>query len=157
MFRSARLCCGSRSIGVVLTGTLGDGAAGLQALKQCSGVTVVQDPTDATFSEMPENALRLAKPHHVVGLAAMPALLEKLVRQPAGEPAEVPEQVREEVAIARDGSVTMSHMNRIGRRSVLACPDLPWRSVGNRRGRPRSLPLPRWPCGYGRTAEHGVG
>jgi len=123
LFRSAGLCCGSRSIGVVMTGTLGDGAAGLQALKQCGGVTVVQDPTDAMFPEMPETALRLAKPDHVVGLAAMPALLGKLVRQPAGETAEVPERVREEVAIARDGYVTMSHMDRIGRRSVLACPD----------------------------------
>lgn len=123
LFRSAGLCCGGRSIGVVMTGTLGDGAAGLQALKQCGGVTVVQDPNDATYPEMPATALRLAKPDHVVGLAAMPALLEKLVRQRAGEPAEVPERVREEVAIARDGYTTMSHMDRIGRRSALACPD----------------------------------
>lgn len=123
LFRSVGLCCGGRSIGVVMTGTLGDGAAGLQALKQCGGVTVVQDPDDATFPEMPATALRRSKPDHVVGLAAMPALLEKLVRQPAGAPAEVPELVREEVAIARNGNVRMSHMDRIGRRSVLACPD----------------------------------
>lgn len=40
-----------------MTGTLGDGAAGLQALKQSGGVTVVQDPDDATFPEMPATAL----------------------------------------------------------------------------------------------------
>src|SRR5437763_28800 len=39
MFRSVGLCCGGRSIGVVLSGTQSDGSAGLQALKKCGGVT----------------------------------------------------------------------------------------------------------------------
>jgi two-component system, chemotaxis family, protein-glutamate methylesterase/glutaminase len=47
MFRSAAVCCGARAIGVVLTGTLRDGASGLWALKQSGGITVVQDPNDA--------------------------------------------------------------------------------------------------------------
>ena len=50
MFRSVALCCGVRAIGVVLTGTLGDGAAGLQILKQSGGITLVQDPSDAVVS-----------------------------------------------------------------------------------------------------------
>ena len=37
MFRSCALCCAPRTIGAVLTGTLGDGAAGLSALKHCGG------------------------------------------------------------------------------------------------------------------------
>jgi len=44
MLRSAAICCGARAIGVVLTGTLDDGASGLWAIEQCGGVTVVQDP-----------------------------------------------------------------------------------------------------------------
>jgi hypothetical protein len=73
------------AIGVVLTGTLGDGASGLTAIEQTGGVTVVQNPKDAAFPEMPENAIRRNNPDHVVYLREMPALLDALVRQPVGD------------------------------------------------------------------------
>jgi two-component system chemotaxis response regulator CheB len=123
MFRSIAQCCGSRGIGVVLSGMLGDGAAGLLALKQCGGITVVQEPSDAAFSDMPANALQRAQPDHVVPLAALPALLKKLVQQPAGKSVPASERLRFEVEIARSGRSNMNEMDRIGRRSVLACPD----------------------------------
>jgi two-component system chemotaxis response regulator CheB len=102
---------------------LGDGAAGLSTLKQCGGITVVQDPSEAAFPEMPTTALTRSKPDHVVGLRGMPALFEKLVRQPAGQPTPVPERIEYEVKLARGGRGDMSEMDRIGRRSVFACPD----------------------------------
>src|SRR5262249_11498563 len=123
LFRSAALCCGPRAIGVVLTGTLGDGAAGLQALKECGGLTVVQDPNDAAYPEMPATALGRSKPDHVVSLVSMPSLFEKLVRQPQGPPTPVTDLIKDEVEIATHGHSSMSNMDRIGRRSVLACPD----------------------------------
>ena len=123
LFRSAALCCGPRTVGAVLTGTLGDGAAGLSALKQCGGITVVQDPGDAAFSEMPTTALARSHPDHIVGLAGMPVLFEKLARQPAGQAAPVPGNLEYEVNIASGGRGSMHEMDRIGRRSVLACPD----------------------------------
>jgi two-component system, chemotaxis family, protein-glutamate methylesterase/glutaminase len=123
MLRSAAACCGPRAIGVVLTGTLGDGASGLWAVGQCGGMTVVQDPKDAEFAEMPMTALNRARPDHVVGLADMPALLGSLAQQPAGEARPVPRSIRYEVEIARGGPGSMSEMDGIGRRSVLACPD----------------------------------
>jgi two-component system chemotaxis response regulator CheB len=86
MFRSVAACCGPRAIGVVLTGTLGDGATGLRALQRCGGITAVQDPDDAAFSEMPANALRALRPDHVAPLRDMPGLLARLVREPAGPP-----------------------------------------------------------------------
>jgi two-component system, chemotaxis family, protein-glutamate methylesterase/glutaminase len=123
MLRSGAVCCGGRCIGVVLTGTLSDGASGLWAVEQSGGVTVVEDPRGAAFPEMPENALKQVRPDHMVALDRMPALLDSLVHQPAGEPQPVPMNVRYEVAIARNGGSTMSDMDRIGRRSVLSCPD----------------------------------
>jgi two-component system, chemotaxis family, protein-glutamate methylesterase/glutaminase len=123
MLRSAALCCGHRSVGVVLTGTLSDGASGLRILGVCGGITVVQDPRDAAFPEMPLMALERASPDHVVHLANMPALLENLVRRPAAKPKAAPATVKYEVEIARSGGGSMNTMDRIGRRSVLSCPD----------------------------------
>jgi two-component system, chemotaxis family, protein-glutamate methylesterase/glutaminase len=125
MLRSVALCCCGRSVGVVLTGTLGDGASGLWAVKQCGGATVVQDPDDAAFSEMPINALNRTKPDHVASLADMPALLDSLARQPAGEAGPLPITVKHEVEIAKTGHMhmDMDNIDDLGRRSFLVCPD----------------------------------
>ncbi|HZD91999.1 MAG TPA: chemotaxis protein CheB [Pseudolabrys sp.] len=123
MFRSVAVCCGPRAVGAVLTGTMADGAAGLWALKRCGGIAVVQDPEDAAYPEMPTTALIQAKPDHIVKLVEMPELLTALARSPAGQAVPVPDSIRFEVSIARDGRNAMSDLDRFGRRSVLTCPD----------------------------------
>jgi two-component system chemotaxis response regulator CheB len=123
MFRSAAMCCGSRTVGVVLTGALDDGASGLWAVKQAGGITVVQDPHEAAFPEMPRAALSFTEPDHIVGLAELPHLLERLVHEPAGEPQPIPDSLKYEIEVAKGGRSDMRHMDRIGRRSVLTCPD----------------------------------
>ena len=127
MMRSIAACCGARAIGVVLTGTLGDGASGLYAIAQCGGLTLVQDPHDAAFPEMPLNALKKVSPHFVLPIAEMAAQLAELSHRPAGEPIAVPGNITFEVDIARgaarDPQAKMDQMDQIGRRSLLACPD----------------------------------
>jgi two-component system, chemotaxis family, protein-glutamate methylesterase/glutaminase len=123
MLRSIAACCGPRSIGAVLTGTLSDGTSGLQAVKRCGGTSVVQDPSDADFPDMPRNAINGATPDHVVRLEDMPALFQRLVAQPEGNSMPVPENIRVEVAVAKGTSIGMEAMDRLGRRSVLTCPD----------------------------------
>jgi two-component system, chemotaxis family, protein-glutamate methylesterase/glutaminase len=124
MLRSAALCCCNRTIGVVLTGTLGDGASGLWAVKQCGGITAVQDPRGAAFPEMPQAALELVSPDHVVNLEHLPALLNRLVREPAGEPGAKPPGIALEVEIAKgEQGYAMDKMDQIAERSVLSCPE----------------------------------
>ena len=123
MLRSVAVCCGNRAVGIVLTGSLGDGASGLWAVNQTGGVTVVQDPKDAAFPEMPETALKRMEPDHVTQLSDMPGLLASLVHQPAGAQIEAPDNLRYEVEIARSGRASMNGMDWFGTRSVLTCPD----------------------------------
>jgi two-component system chemotaxis response regulator CheB len=123
LFRSLAQCCAHRSIGVLMTGTMGDGSSGLHVLGDCGGRTVVQDPEDAAFPEMPSNALRKGAVDHVAALTGVPALLEDLVRQPATAKRTPPEHLRHEVEMAKTGRSTIQVMDHIGRRSALTCPE----------------------------------
>lgn len=123
MLRSVAACCGFRAVGLVLTGALDDGAAGLCALSQCGGITLVQDPSDAICQDMPLAALGRIEPDHVAALADIPALLQSIVAEPAGKPTQAPSRIRTEVNIARDGQRSMSETDRLGKPSVFVCPD----------------------------------
>ena len=84
LFRSAALQYGPRAIGVVLSGLLSDGAAGLTAIKQCGGVALVQDPADAIANEMPLRALEATTVDLCVPGARIVAVLSDLVREEPG-------------------------------------------------------------------------
>jgi two-component system chemotaxis response regulator CheB len=88
LFRSAARAYGSRVIGVVLSGTLDDGTDGLRLIKQRGGATVVQDPDDAAYSDMPESAIRYVGPDRIVPLAEMGAILFELIDAPLDPPPE---------------------------------------------------------------------
>lgn len=77
-FRSAALSYGPRVIGVVLSGALDDGCAGLWEIKARGGIAVVQDPDDALFPSMPRNALEQVPVDFTASIADMPALLARL-------------------------------------------------------------------------------
>lgn len=77
-FRSAALSYGPRAVGVLLSGTLDDGCAGLWEIKARDGIAVVQDPEDALFPSMPRNALEQVPVDFTASIADMPALLARL-------------------------------------------------------------------------------
>lgn len=78
-FRSAAMTYAERVIGVVLTGMLDDGTAGLWEIKRRGGLAVVQDPDDALFPSMPLSAMHEVAVDYRVTVADMPALLARLV------------------------------------------------------------------------------
>lgn len=122
LFRSAAVAYRSRVIGVVLSGTLDDGSAGLIAVKLCGGLCVVQDPDDAMWPEMPRNALKKDHVDHVVPINSLAKLLTRLVReQPAPMPPIPPNLILEAKIAALETFMPAEH-GTLGRPTRLSCP-----------------------------------
>jgi two-component system, chemotaxis family, protein-glutamate methylesterase/glutaminase len=82
LFRSAAHNYGPRVVGIVLSGNLNDGTAGLLAIKQAGGIAVVQSLKTALYQGMPQSALEHVTTDYVVAPAEMGAILSQLARQP---------------------------------------------------------------------------
>jgi two-component system chemotaxis response regulator CheB len=82
MFRSASKAYGPRVAGVLLTGNLDDGVAGLLDIKERGGLTLVQDPREAHFPEMPMRALEALKVDWCLSLVEISQKLVELATQP---------------------------------------------------------------------------
>jgi len=89
LFDSAAKAYGQRVIGVLLTGRLNDGTAGLYEVKHHGGITIVQDPSDAMCSSMPASALKHVAVDHCVRLADMPRILFEVCKEVAARSKEV--------------------------------------------------------------------
>jgi two-component system chemotaxis response regulator CheB len=128
LFRSVALEYGANAIGVVLTGLLDDGSAGLKAIKQLGGIAVVQDPADAYAPGMPENAIANVQVDHVVELDKLGRLLHELVLQPAamkvGNGYELARsRVEREHSVELGSDNAMNKLASIGHPSTFTCPD----------------------------------
>ena len=126
LFRSAASVYGPGSIGVILTGNLGDGAAGLWAIKQLGGIAIVQDPGDAMFPSMPQSALRVVNADYCIPLDQIAPLLTQLTSSTppdAARPPAAAEGLEIEVKIAKDEHPLTAGVTRLGRPSPFACPE----------------------------------
>ena len=127
LFRSAAYIYGTRVIGVVLSGALDDGTAGLWAIKLRGGTAIVQEPSDAVFRSMPLNALDNVKVDYQVPVAEIGPLLSRLTRETAAPepllPAEEREKMEAEVKIAREVDSRIEDILQYGQLSPFTCPE----------------------------------
>jgi len=127
MFRSAARVYGRRVIGIVLSGALDDGAAGLFAIKRRGGVAIVQEPQDALFPDMPLNA-RTATP---VDYSAPKDEIAKLIinladtTDPAKPGAAMAngDNLKQETDVVAMENSAIDDEDRPGTPSVYGCPD----------------------------------
>ena len=123
LFRSAALSYGPRVVGVVLTGMLNDGAAGLHAIKAAGGIAVVQHPIDAEADQMPLAALESVEVDHVAAAADLGRLITSIAGTEAG-PARPPSgNLQLEVEIASGARLGSDRLRQIAIPSALSCPD----------------------------------
>ena len=123
LFRTAAVHCRSRVIGVVLTGLLGDGTAGLLAVARCGGTAIVQSPDDAAYPEMPLRALAAVPSAIQVPLAELAPTLARLVGEQAPEPPEVPKTLRIEVRLTERAMASDEWREIPSRATDFTCPE----------------------------------
>src|SRR5207237_6289601 len=96
LFRTASIGYGARVIGVVLTGNLDCGTAGLLSIKARGGLALAQDPREAPVPGMPQNAIDHVAVDHVAAAASLPGLVARLAAEPSGpRPESVPIELAE--------------------------------------------------------------
>jgi two-component system, chemotaxis family, protein-glutamate methylesterase/glutaminase len=111
-------------IGVLLTGHLDDGTSGMMAIKRCGGICIVQDPKDAAYPDMPQNALNNLNVDHSVQLDAMGALLVSLVKKPVQitKLPGIPEDIKVEAKIAKRVLSDLRAVESLGDQVPFNCP-----------------------------------
>jgi two-component system chemotaxis response regulator CheB len=122
LFRSAAVAFGNRVIGILLTGYLDDGTAGLIAIKRCEGICIVQDPNEADYPDMPKNALNQLKVDHCVGIAEMGGLLFKLMARKISKQKAIPADIQREAKIAERVLSDLAAVNSLGEQVPFNCP-----------------------------------
>jgi two-component system chemotaxis response regulator CheB len=123
LFRSAAWAFGPRVVGVVLTGYLDDGAAGLWAIKSCGGLAIVQDASDALHHDMPTNAARAMDVDYSLPVSEIVPLLARLAQEEVTlDPGMArPSNIKTEVEFAAmDRDIT--DMDKLGTLSPFTCP-----------------------------------
>jgi two-component system, chemotaxis family, protein-glutamate methylesterase/glutaminase len=127
LFRSAALAADRGVIGVILTGMLDDGTAGMQAIKAAGGVAIVQDPADALEPSMPGSVLRHVDVDHCVGLSEIAPLLARLVSEPLANRTtamkDSQQRARHEQALSLGTGNYLEHLRAIGEPSPFTCPE----------------------------------
>ena len=125
LFRSAAQAYGERVIGVVLSGSLDDGTAGLWAIKDRCGLAIVQEPGEAAYPSMPLSALQYVEVDHRVTIAEMARLLPQLVSAVVAEKEAmaVPDKMEIETRIAREDNPLEAGVMTLGPLSPYTCPE----------------------------------
>lgn len=145
LFRSGAVHYGSRCYGAVLSGLLDDGTAGLVAIKRCGGVSMVQDPKEATWPDMPRNALIGDSIDHCLAVADMAAMLPGLMRQPRAAAPPPPADLVAEYRVSQQEVPSMSENATIlGSPSPFSCPQ-----CGGVLNELSSEKMPRFRCQIG--------
>lgn len=122
LLRSVAVCYGAGAVGVVLTGHLNDGAAGLAAIKQCGGLSAVQNPADAVAPDMPLGALEASDIDYRAPAADLGALISTLLSADKRPVCRIPRSLELEVDIALGRPCVTETISEIADVVPLSCP-----------------------------------
>jgi len=122
LFRSAAVACGARVTGVILSGELDDGTAGLIAIKKCGGLAIVQHPETAASSSMPQSAADSCDIDFFLPPGEIGQMLNSLVREKVEEPGEGDELYKTELSVLTGTTEGIEEMAGKGALIPVGCP-----------------------------------
>ena len=124
LFRSAAVAYSSNTVGVILSGLLDDGTSGMNAIKRCGGICIVQDPNEAEYPDMPLSVINNMAVPHVVRLEEIGATIARALKRKKGARKPVPKDVIAESKIAEHTAVGIDDVRKLNvKQSIFACPD----------------------------------
>ncbi len=154
LFRSAAYNYGARVTGVILSGLLDDGTAGLWSIKHLGGRAIIQDPEEAEFPSMPQSVLEYVEVDYLLGVKNMGAVLFAIAQQEADENPVLTENEdqrwQREINIAAQKNAFDMGITKFGDPSLLTCPECSGALLEVKEGR-----LTRYRChtGHGFTSS----
>ncbi len=122
LFRSAAVAFGPAVIGILLTGYLDDGTDGLKVIKQCGGISIVQDPKDADYPDMPRNAINQVDVDHILPISEMGGLIYQLIARKIKKRPPVPKNIFIESTIAERVTSDIDSVELLGSQVPFNCP-----------------------------------
>jgi len=127
LFRSAAYECRDRVIGVILSGALNDGTAGMCNIKRFGGLCVIQNPKDAAYDSMPIEVSKYTDVDYTMNADELGDLLGKLTLEQVKKPVErmphYEELIELEVKIAKNDNALVAGVFERGIHTPLTCPD----------------------------------
>jgi two-component system chemotaxis response regulator CheB len=122
LFRSAAVAFGNRAIGIVLSGYLDDGTAGLIAIHRCGGTCIIQDPNDAEYPDMPKNALNQVEADFCLPINEMGGALTSILDMPFKKQRKIPKDIQREAQIAERVVGDLASVYALGEQVPFNCP-----------------------------------
>ena len=123
LFRSAAAAFDGYTIGIILTGLLDDGTSGMSAIKRCGGTSIVQDPNEAEYPDMPLSVMKEIEVDYCVPLAEMGGIISEIISSKNVVKTIIPADIVKEVEIAESGAGNISELEELGDKTVFSCPD----------------------------------
>ena len=127
LFRSAAYIYGPRVVGIVLSGLLNDGTSGLWSIKRMGGTTIIQEPEDAEYPQMPKNVLEYVEVDYTIPAAEMGRLLETLITEKAQKKIKLSSDemrlLKTEVIIATNDNAFEMGIIEMGELTPFTCPE----------------------------------
>jgi len=122
-FRSAAVDFNVKTIGVLVSGMRDDGVTGLRALKSCGGTAIIQDPTEAEYTDLPLSAKDVVESENILFSKDIAEILQQQARLPNTPEVPVPTAVLLENQLDLNNSDDISEIEKLGNQIPVTCTD----------------------------------